>query len=88
MLLFGGTLTGQRNGLKGSSCRSGKGNGKSCTWGGTSLCSSVCCQAGRQLCRKGSGGPGDGKLNISNVPLKQRQPVVSWAALGGVLPAG
>jgi len=92
VLLFGGTSTGCRNGLMGTSCSSAKRSAKSCTWGGINLCSSICrgCQAGRQLCGKGSGVLTDAELSITQQYALEAK--VAAGTLGcirmGAVPAG
>jgi len=51
------TLTGWKNGLRGTSCSSTRGSAKSCTWEGTtSLCLGP--MSWRVVCQKRPGGPG------------------------------
>ena len=65
VLLFGGTWTGWKNGLTGTSRSSAKRNAKSCPWGGTTPCIKTGwgCPAGKQLGRKGLKSPGGHRLD-------------------------
>ncbi|KAK4828361.1 hypothetical protein QYF61_026022 [Mycteria americana] len=56
LLLESGTLMGWRNEPTGISCNSKKGKAESCTWGGKTG-TKLGELAGKQICRKGLGGP-------------------------------
>lgn len=72
MMTYRRTWTSKRNGLTRSSWRSTTRSAKFCTWGGKTLCTSICWSHidGKQFCRKGlAKGKGQwAQTEIQNVP--------------------
>jgi len=85
------TLACWSNGLTRTSRSSAKESAKSCAWGGATPCT-ICWElpgwkAALQERAQGSWWR-QSWTGASNVPLLQRQLTASWAAWGGLLPAG